>query len=118
RSDRGERLVEIGDQIVRILDPDRDADQIVADPERGLRRGRDRQMGHRGRRARQRLGAAEADREMGDPQRIEEGEALPLATLQIEREGRAGAGAMTPVDVRLPGVAAVLEKAEIADALY
>src|SRR3954470_20018597 len=74
-------------------------------------------MGHRRRRARQRLGAAEADGEMRDAERIEEGEGLLLAALQIEREGRAGAGAVAAVDVRLPGVAAVLEEAEIADAL-
>ena len=34
RSDSGERLFEVGDQIVGILDADRDAHQIVGDPER------------------------------------------------------------------------------------
>ena len=40
-----------------------------------------------------------------------------LAALQIEREGRAGAGAVAAIDVGLAGVAAILEEAEIADRL-
>src|SRR3546814_12191233 len=44
--------------------------------------------------ARERLGAAEADRELRDLERVEEAEALLLAPLDEEREGRAGAGAM------------------------
>src|SRR5205085_10987677 len=58
------------------------------------------------------------DREMRDLQRIEEGETLPFAALQIEREGGTGAGAVAAVNVRLPGVTAFLEEAEIADALH
>src|SRR5258708_24511228 len=72
-------------------------------------------MGHRCGRAGERLGAAKADREVGDLQRVEEGERLFLAALQIEREGRAGAGAMALKDVRL--ARSILEETEIADLL-
>ena len=75
-------------------------------------------MGHRRGMAGERLGAAQADREMGDLERVQEGEGLRLAALQIEREGRARAGAVAAVDVGLAGVAALLEEAEIADALH
>src|SRR4249919_1928784 len=85
--DRVERVGEVGDEIVGILDPDRDPHQIIGDPERLLALVGDRQMGHRGRRAGQGLGAAEADCKMGDAQRIEKCERLLLAALQIEREG-------------------------------
>src|SRR3982751_1270393 len=51
---------------------------------------------------------------MRNLQRVEEGERLLLAALQIEREGRTGAGAMAVVDVRLPR--SFFQKAEIADA--
>ena len=44
-------------------------------------------MGHRRGRRGERLGAAEADRQLGDLQRVEEGEGLALAAFQIEREG-------------------------------
>ena len=73
-------------------------------PSAALRSGGDRQMGHAGGMARQRLGAAEADRELGDLERVEEGEGLRLAALQIEREGRARAGAVAAVDVGLAAV--------------
>src|SRR6185312_3492493 len=46
----------------------------------------------------------------------EEGERLLLATLQVEREGRAGAAAMALEDVGL--ARATLEEAEVADFLY
>ena len=73
-SDRGQRLFAIGDQVVGILDPDRDADQIVGDAQRRLALVGDRQMRHRRRVAGQRLGPAQADRQLGDAQRIEETE--------------------------------------------
>src|SRR6185503_5695920 len=72
-------------------------------------------MRHRRGRAGEGLGAAETDGEMRDLQRVEERERLFLAALEIEREGRAGAGAMAAVDVRLART--VFEKAEIADLL-
>ena len=46
----------------------------------------------------QRFGAAEADRELEDLQRVEEAEGLGLAALDVEREGRAGAGALRRED--------------------
>src|SRR3546814_10456023 len=79
--------------------PDRDAHQIVGDAERLLAAVRYRQMRHRGGVAGQRLGAAEADRELGDPERIEKGETLLLAALDVEREGRARAGAVAAEDI-------------------
>ena len=51
---------------------------------------------------------------MGDRQIVEEGEGLFFAALHIEREGRAGAGAVAVVDVGL--ARARIEEAEIADA--
>src|SRR5262249_28523553 len=69
---------------------------------------------HRRRVRGQRLGAAEADREMRDLERVEESERLLLAALEVEREGGAGAGAMAAVDV---GLAPFLEEAQITHAL-
>src|SRR3546814_487528 len=63
-----------------------------------------------------RLGAAKADGELHDLERIEESERLRLAALQIEREGGAGTGAMAAVDVGLPRFG--IEKAEIADTFH
>ena len=59
--DRVERRREIGDQIVGILDPDRDAHEIVGDAQRLLALVGHRQMRHRRGCRRQRLGAAQAD---------------------------------------------------------
>ena len=114
-SDRLQRVGEVGDEVVGILAADRNPDQVGGDVELLLALVGHRQMGHRRGRAGERLGAAEADREIGDLQRVEEGERLLLAALQVEREGRAGAGAMALVDVRL--ARAFLEEAEIADLL-
>src|SRR6185503_2371373 len=74
-----------------------------------------RQVGHRGRSAGQSLGAPETYGEMRDLQRIEEGERLLLATLEVELEGRAGAGTVTAIDVGL--TRALLEEAEVANLL-
>ena len=59
-------------------------------------------MGHRRGVAGQRFGAAEADRQLEDLQGVEEGERLLLAALDVEREGRAGAGALPGVGRRAP----------------
>src|SRR5437870_11604654 len=72
-------------------------------------------MGHRRRRAGEGFRTAEADREIGDLERVEEGERLLLSALQIEREGRSRAGAMTVTNVGL--ARAFLEEPEIADLL-
>src|SRR3546814_4104510 len=71
-------------------------------------------MVHGGGVAGRRLGAAEADRELGDPERIEKGETLLIAPLDVEREARARSGAVAAEDI---GLLVVLQKAEIADAL-
>ncbi len=59
----------------------------------------------------QRLGAAEADRELHDLEIVEERESLPLAALDVEGEGRARCRAL-PVEDRLARVA-LLQVAEI-----
>src|SRR3546814_230343 len=113
-SNRRQRLVEIGDQVVGILDADRHADQIVGAAERLLALVGDRQMRHRGGVAGERLGAAEADRELRDLQRVEKAEALRLASLDEQRKGRSGAGAVALEDILLRPF---LQKAEIAEPL-
>jgi hypothetical protein len=74
-------LREVGDQIVGVLDADRDAHQIVGDAERILAFLRNRKMRHCGGMAGKRLGTAEADRKLSDFQRVEETEALFLSAL-------------------------------------
>src|SRR6185295_959368 len=73
-------------------------------------------MSHGRRRARKSLGAPEADGEIGDLKRVEEGERLLFAALQVKREGGPRARAMTLEDVRL--ARSVLEEAEVADLLH
>jgi len=58
-------------------------------------------VSHRGGGGGEGFGAAEADGELGDLQRIEESEGLTLAALEIEREGRSRAGAVAIIDVAL-----------------
>src|SRR3546814_15088673 len=87
-------------QVVGVLDPDRDADEIVGDGERLLAFERDRRVGHRGGMACQRLGAAKAHRQLHDLEIVEKAERLFLAALQIEREGGTSADAQAAIDVR------------------
>src|SRR4051812_4404549 len=63
----------------------------------------------------ERFRTAQAYRQLGDLERVQETEGLGLAALQIERKGRSRAGAMAVVDIRL--ARAFLKKAEIADEL-
>src|SRR3546814_8455313 len=65
--------------------------------------------------ARQRLGPAQADGQLRDLQRVQKGEGLRLAALEVEREGRSRARAMATVYVGLP---LGLRKAEIDDLLH
>src|SRR6266699_2819849 len=55
-----ERRLEVGDEVLRILDADRKPHQAVADPERGAHVGRDRAMGHQRRMLDEAFDAAEA----------------------------------------------------------
>src|SRR3546814_14397951 len=71
-------------------------------------------MGHRGGVAGERLGAAEADRELRDLQRVEKAEALRLAALDEQRKGRSGAGAVALEDILL---LPFLQNAAIAELL-
>src|SRR3546814_14064301 len=64
--------------------------------------------------ARERLCAAEADRELRDLERVEEAEALLLAPLDEEREGRAGAGAMAVENILLTRIG---DEPQIAESL-
>src|SRR6266567_2925388 len=114
-SDCVEGIREIRDQIVGVLAADGNPHEVGRDVERLLALVGHRQMRHRRGRARQSLGTAEADREVGNLQRVEEGERLLLAALQIERKGRSGAGAVALENVRL--ARALLEKTEVADLL-
>src|SRR5438309_1161865 len=72
-------------------------------------------MRHRRGGAGEGLRSAQADREICDLERVEEGERFFLAALQVEREGRAGAEAIAPKDIGLGR--AFLEKAEVTDLL-
>ena len=58
RSDLSQCLLEIGDQIIRVFNPDRDAHEIVSDAERGLAFVGHREVRHRSRVTGQRLGPA------------------------------------------------------------
>src|SRR5258707_13765646 len=89
-ADRGERLGEVGHQVVGVLDADRQADRRVADADALARRLRHAGMHRRRRVADQRFGAAEADREREDLERVEKVEGLLAAALNVERENRAG----------------------------
>src|SRR3546814_8952799 len=64
--------------------------------------------------ARERLCAAEADRELRDLERVEEAEALLLAPLDEEREGRAGAGTMAVENILLTRIG---DEPQIAESL-
>src|SRR4051812_34908811 len=72
-------------------------------------------MGHRRRGAGERLRTAEANREVGNLERVEEGECLLFTALEVEREGRSGAGAVALEDIRL--ARSLLEETEVSDLL-
>ena len=72
-------------------------------------------MGHRRGRGGERLGAAQADRKLGDLQGVKESEGLALAAFQIKREGRSGAEAVALVNVVL--ARSGLEETKIANRL-
>ena len=104
-------LIEIGDQIVGVLDPDADPHKVVSDAKRGLAFVRHGKMRHRCGMAGERFRAAQADRQLRHLQRIEETEALGFAALDEDGEGAARAGAVAVVDILL---ARVLDHAEVA----
>ena len=104
---------QVGNEVVRILDADRDPNQRVGDPKPiagffgnpGM--GRARRMRHQG------FGAAEADREFDDLQRIEQPKRFRFAALDREAEGRAGARALSVEHVSI--AASRFEKSEVVD---
>src|SRR5690349_15315973 len=86
-----ERLREIGDQVVGMLDANGQADGAFQDADALAHIKRHARMRHRGGVAGERFRAAQADGELEYLQRVEEGEGGRLATLDVEGEGRAGA---------------------------
>ena len=78
-SDCLQRLFEVGDQIVRILDPDTDPYQIIGNSEFRAPSFRDRKVSHRSRVTCQSFCSAKADGELGDFQAVEKAEALGLS---------------------------------------
>src|SRR5262245_9796860 len=84
-----------------MLDADGQADGAVeyADAQAHVRRHAGVRGG--GWMARQRLGAAEADRELEELQRVEKAECRGLPAGDVEGEGRAGAGALRGIDAAL-----------------
>src|SRR5207245_7271828 len=93
-ADLGKRLGQIGDEVVGVLDADREPDRRVRDADALARRLRHAGMHRRRRVAYQRFGAAETDRELEDLERVEELESFPLAALDVEGEGGAGGTAL------------------------
>src|SRR5579862_3082546 len=98
-----EPSIEIGDEIVGILDSHRDADQSVVDADTiarflrhaGMRRARG--MRNQG------LGAPQAHRQLDELQTVEQAERLGLAAFHGEAEGRPRALALA-VEHRLAGI--------------
>ena len=97
--DRLERLREIGDQIVGVLDTDRDADERRRDPHLALAPRLHVGVRHGRRMLRQALGAAEAHGEMDQLQPVQHGERFGLSADDFEREGRAGREALALEDI-------------------
>src|SRR3981081_4914225 len=91
-------LRQIGNQVVGMLDADRQADRRVQHTDTVPYLGRNTRMCHGGGMARERLGTAEADRQLEDLQGIEESERLLLAALDVEGEGRARPRALPGID--------------------
>ena len=91
---RVQGLRDIGDQIGRMLDADRQPDRGVEHADFLADVGWNAGMRHARRQAGQQLGAAETDRQLEDLQRVEEFEGGGLAADDVERERRAGAGAL------------------------
>lgn len=88
-SSASQRLIEIGNQIIGMLDTDRQADQGGRDAETHLFLTRDVGMRHRRGVRGQSLGAAEAYRELDHFQPVENGKRLCLAAFDFEAERRA-----------------------------
>src|SRR4051812_9128646 len=94
-SGRLQRQLQVGDQIVRMLDADRKTDRRFQNADALADVGGHAGMRHGGRMARKRFRAAETDRELEDLQRVQEFERGWLTTADVEREGRTGAGALS-----------------------
>src|SRR5436309_13050079 len=98
---RHQRVGEIRDEIVGVLDADREPDRRIGNTDaRAQVRGHAR-MRRRTGVAGERFRPAEADRELEDLQLVEAREGLGDSALDVERKGRAGAGALRLVDTPL-----------------
>jgi hypothetical protein len=90
-----QRLSNVGDEIVRGLNADRQANCCVEHADAAAYIRRHARMRHSRWMAGERLGAAETNGEFEHLQRVEEGESFRLPALDIELEGRAAARRLT-----------------------
>src|SRR6185436_15841213 len=88
-----ERLVEIGDDVVRVLDADAEPDGLGPDAGLDLVGRRHLAMRRRGRMAGERLRVTEIDEPLDQLQRVVKPRAALIATLRAEGQQRAGAAA-------------------------
>src|SRR5262244_1449929 len=77
---------EIRDEVLWVLDPDREPHQVIADPERGAHVGRDRAMRHQRRMLDQAFDAAEAFREREQTAALEETPGVVEGAGQVGRD--------------------------------
>src|SRR5579863_5280454 len=90
-SNRRERLIEIGNEVGRVLEANRQAHQAVVDAERGALLRLEAVMGGGGGVRDQALAVSEVVRDQDEPERILETERALLATRHRERHHRAAA---------------------------
>src|SRR5690242_9112105 len=100
----GERLIEIGQNVVDVLDADADADRLRPDARLLLLFGRHLPVRGRGRMARKRLGVAHIDQPLDQLERIVKFLARFETAGDAEREERAGMAAEILARQRVIGV--------------
>ena len=108
-----ERLLQVGDQVVGVLDPAREAHERVGDPEFAALRRRDVPEGHDGGHLDQRLGATEAGSDVRDAAGVHEAARAvevsvdPLAerraSFSLEIPSEAGGLEIVTADVEVSG---------------
>src|SRR5687768_15112615 len=85
RSDPVERAAKIAFEVVRILDPDREAHEAFADPERRALLRAELEERHQRRLLDETLDAAQTRRELGDRDPVDEPRACLESAAQLER---------------------------------
>src|ERR1700735_667240 len=113
RLPRVQGLGNVGDQIVRMLDADRQPDRGVEDPDLLSHIGRYSGMRHARRKAGEGFRPAQADGELEYLQGVEEFERGGLAADDVERNRGAGAGALAPEETA--GRRVLVEVTEVMD---